>query len=375
MKDRATTWALLAISLAVLAGTQVQIKQLKRIAVEATDQAQGLERQVTLLQTELAAEREETRQVESRVDTLATSVGSRHTELEERTRATITESQARFQASLQAEVGQLRTSITSQSARLDALRPDRDALQRDLLQPTVQITCKGDIGSGVLVYSRRDSGGQAHSFVLTAHHVVSDVVQSLGAEEAREPVDLRILDPVARAYRSYQADIVSYDEGMDLALLKVRSDQEFANVARWASREKLQDLRSFTPIYTIGCPLGHEPMPSRGELTNLSKTVNGKTFWLVSAPTIFGNSGGGVFLEESHELIGVCSMVCVYQNLIPVPVSHMGVVVPGEAVLAWLDSQYLGFIHQDGAPKDACDWMRAAMRRWEPSVLALTWGE
>ncbi len=373
MKNRATKWILVVVALAALVATQFQIRELDTVAREATSRSRGLEDEVIRLETELRAERQETKAVETRVASLASDVDCRQAELETRTRETLTATTVQIHASLEKEFGLLRTSLSSATARLDALKPDQDVLCRDLIWPTVQITCAGDIGSGVVIHSRADRSGVWNTYVLTAHHVVEDMIRVVNGQELRDPVQVRIFNPAAARYDPYEADIVSHHVPMDLALLRVRSNVGFPDTARLASRERLQALRSFTPIYTIGCPLGHEPMPSRGDITSLNKMVDGKKFWLVSAPTIFGNSGGGVFLEDTHELIGVCSMVCVYQNLIPVPVSHMGVVIPGEAVLAWLDSQYLQFVYREDVPKEVCDWMRSAMRPLDHSVLAVTW--
>ena len=36
---------------------------------------------------------------------------------------------------------------------------------------------------------------------------------------------------------------------------------------------------------------------------NLSKVLDGQSYWMINAPTIFGNSGGAIYLSETHEML------------------------------------------------------------------------
>lgn len=386
MQDRMILWSMLVASAGALAVTQIQVHRLSQVACEATSQVDELE-------TRLSREERDTSARLTQVDDSTHAVADRlshvetsHARFEHDTNVTVARASARFEHDLETNVGCLRAklddtekTLSLQGARLAVLdvSPEvaRDALRRDLILPAVQIRCGGDIGAGVLVYSRPGANGAYETYLLTAHHVVSDMIGRVDSAELRDSVDVRILDPGSDKYRDYPARIVTYSEEHDLALLRLDSDQPFEHIARLAGHEKLKDIRCFEPIYTVGCPLGHDPMPSRGEITCRNKEVRGELLWIVSAPTIFGNSGGGVFLEEGHELVGICSMVCVYQNLIPVPVSHMGVVVPGETVLSWLDSQSYQFLYDDSVSRAACDWTRAAMREVDQDLLAVTWDD
>lgn len=270
-------------------------------------------------------------------------------------------------AALRASLDETRGSVSVQQARLSALAQtaaERNAtLARDLLWPTVQVRVGSDVGSGVLVFSRAVDAEHCESFVLTAHHVISEAIPTTPTSGKNDPVLVRAYDPESGALEDWAAEVAAWHPSHDLALLRIRSEYPFTGVARLASTEKLKAIRRFAPIYTVGCPLGHDPMPSAGQVTNQDKELNGERYWIVSAPTIFGNSGGGVFLEETRDLIGICSMVCVVQNLVPMPVSHMGVVVPGETVLRWLDAEGYGFIHDERMPRTVCDWMRTARER------------
>ncbi len=399
MKNRLMFGTILVVAAATIAVMQFQVRELKHLARAADERARTLEAEVGRLESTVAdQERHQSdrlcevdarveatsRRVEDRLTGLAGQVEARHTQIERQTRVALSHASTKFQQDMNAQVGVLRSALldqqrtlSTQAERLATLsvpsRASAQDLRRTLIYPTVQIRCDGDIGAGAIIYSRPGPSGGFDTYVLSAYHVVSDFVAAGGPWETRDPASLRVWTAEAASPADFEADIVAYQEELDLVLLKVRSDQPFRHVAPIASREKLKAMTPFTSIYTVGCPLGHDPMPSRGEITNQSKDVNGRRFWIVSAPTIFGNSGGGVFLEDTRELVGVCSMVCVYQNLIPVPVSHMGVMVPGEAVLDWLDSQCYQFLYDPGMTKNTCDWMRAATRGVPSNALAGTW--
>ena len=109
----------------------------------------------------------------------------------------------------------------------------------------------------------------------------------------------------------------------------------------------------FSKVYAIGCPLGYAPMPTSGELTSTCKELDGVTYWMTNAPTIFGNSGGGIYLAESRQLVGVLSRISAYKNLIDVAVPHMGIVTPMTLVYDWLDTTEFAFVHKEGIEPQA----------------------
>jgi hypothetical protein len=109
-------------------------------------------------------------------------------------------------------------------------------------------------------------------------------------------------------------------------------------------REEVQGLRIFTPVYAVGCPLGNKPLSTAGELTSKAKLVGSQLFWMINAPTFFGNSGGGVYLAKDCRLIGISSMIYTYGKSHPVVVPHMGLFVPLDVIYDWLEHQGYGFI-------------------------------
>jgi S1-C subfamily serine protease len=275
----------------------------------------------------------------------------------------------RSQASLagaRADFDRLRAQTASGFARaLDELaaRESRDPaqLQHDILGPSVQVNVQGSVGGGTLLYSR-----DTHSYVITACHVIQKILAAGGDDETRAPAEVTIYDDVGASMDSVDGDLVAWDEHKDLALLRLRTVHELRNVARLASRESLRSIRVFTPIYAVGCPLGHDPLPTLGEVATLNKEVNGERFWMMNAPTIFGNSGGGVFHRETRELIGVSVMVCTYDGAVSTPVPHLGIMVSLETVYDWLDSLNYHFIYDPEFPLEAFESVRPTHAKGAP---------
>jgi S1-C subfamily serine protease len=267
----------------------------------------------------------------------------------------------RSQASLagvQAEFERLsrRTTEGFSRALADlAARESRDpaVLQHDILGPSVQVNVQGSVGGGTLLYSQG-----THAYVVTACHVIQKILAAGDDEETRAPAEVTLYNDRGGSVDSVDGDLVAWDERKDLALLRLRTVHEFSNVARLASRETLRSVRVFTPIYAVGCPLGHDPLPTLGEIATLNKEVNGERFWMMNAPTIFGNSGGGVFHRETRELIGVSVMVCTYDGAVSTPVPHLGIMVSLETVYDWLDSLHYHFIYDPEFPLEAFESAR-----------------
>lgn len=256
-------------------------------------------------------------------------------------------------ADARAQLGQLRTESAVDIARAfghmearlaEAGHRDPARLQHDILAPSVQVNVKGSVGGGTLLFSR-----DTHSYVISACHVLQKIIPGHD-DETREPVEVTLYDDLGASTDTVDADLVAWDDRKDLALLRLRAVHEFPNAARLASRETLRATRVFTPIYAVGCPLGHDPLPTLGEIATLNKEVNGERFWMMNAPTIFGNSGGGVFHRETRELLGVSVMVCTYDGAVSTPVPHLGIMVSLETVFDWLDELHYQFIYDPEYP-------------------------
>lgn len=236
--------------------------------------------------------------------------------------------------------------------------PERTAAETAaaILWPSIQVHGRtGGGGGGTIVYSRR-----GETYALTAFHVVAKAVQrDADGRETRQPVAVTLYRADGAPDTRLDADLVVWHERKDVALLRLRTDRMLP-AAKTASRAARASTGVFTPVYAVGCPLGHDPLPTAGEISTLRKVVQGERFWMMSAPTIYGNSGGGVFHRDTLDLIGVSTMICTYDNPSATPVPHLGIVLPIESVAAWLDTTgRLHIIDPEAPPAGA-----SARRDW-----------
>lgn len=227
------------------------------------------------------------------------------------------------------------------------VRKDTVAMKRRMLFPTVQLRGNGTVGSGVLVYSERQVGGDGttvHStFLLTACHVVAEVLGGIVAP-GRRLEELRIHQQEGEEPQEVTGRVVIHDRDLDIALLQVESTRHFPYLADPLPREEWSRIDVFSPAYAVGCPLGNRPMPTLGEVSSRSKKVGSQVFWMLNAPTFFGNSGGGVYTASGYRLIGVSSMIYTYGKSHPTVVPHMGLFVPLESICAWLEREGYDFV-------------------------------
>ncbi|MEM7261501.1 MAG: trypsin-like peptidase domain-containing protein [Planctomycetota bacterium] len=253
----------------------------------------------------------------------------------------------RVEGSASKQVLQFSERVTDLETRI---RREPDDLKRRMIYPVIQLRGNGTVGSGVIISSERESqGGKAITYVLTAFHVVQEITDGLddptriGEVKFVNPEDDRLL-PIAGGAR-----VVAFQPDIDIAMLRMELDEPWPYVATLVSPEEARNVEIFDPVYAVGCPLGNKPLPTVGEISSQEKIVAGETFWMVNAPTFFGNSGGGVFLSDSGELIGISSMIYTYGKTTPMVVPHMGLFVPLETVRDWLRKEGYATLFTDEA--------------------------
>jgi len=225
--------------------------------------------------------------------------------------------------------------ISDLQRRMDAVAPGR---YDTLLGPTVKLSSKSDVGSGTVVFSGKREDRYV-SYIVTAFHIVEQNY------DAARPIPLEVISfSDGQKVREEKGVVVLVHAPLDLALVEVESDGPYVSTARLLPPERAAAVPLYARVHAIGCPLGYAPMPTSGELTSKNKTLDGQNYWMVNAPTIFGNSGGGIFLAESGEMIGVLSRISAYKNLIDVAVPHMGIITSMDKVFEWLEREGFGFV-------------------------------
>lgn len=218
-------------------------------------------------------------------------------------------------------------------------RRDTARMWSELLGPTVQLSGTATVGSGVLLPSQPVEDGGHRTYLLTAWHVVRDIQSD--PSRPVEPVPVHIYRPDG-SYQAETARLLAHDATIDAALLLMNTDRAFAHGARLASREDLEQVAIFGAVYAVGCPLGNDPIPTYGEVADLRHRVDGEPYWMISAPTYIGNSGGGIFDAETHDLIGIFSKIYTHGAVRPTVIPHMGLVTPLARIYDWLETVGFG---------------------------------
>ena len=247
----------------------------------------------------------------------------------------------------------LRERLNSNSTLNEAPNTDQDShlakratRWRKLMGPAVQLSGGGTVGSAVLLPSERSEGGW-RTQLLTAWHVVRDIRLGLG-DDALIPVTIFNEDGNSR---TEEARVLCRDSSIDIALLELTSTKSRLPGVQLATRASLAKVQVFEDVYAVGCPLGNDPIPTHGKLSDTSHMVDGTKHWMVSAPTYIGNSGGGIFHAESEELVGIFSKLYTHGSLRPTVVPHMGLAIPLTEVYDWLEGEgYAALVPDQAEP-------------------------
>ncbi len=242
---------------------------------------------------------------------------------------------------LRTELHTYRAQLKSQSIALNSAHKAKDpesireSLRRDILRPVFQLSGTDAVGSAVLIHEDKEGPGYSY-YALTSYHVVRDILSERpGVEDYyAEVIDAYFERNTGEILA--EASLVAENVPADLALMRIEASESLGQVAQLAPLERAGEIKSFSPIYTVGCPLGTAAQATRGEVTRRHWEVSGEPLWMISSPAFFGNSGGGVFLEETHELVGIFAKIYTHGSFRPQVVTHMGLAVPLQVLHSWL---------------------------------------
>ena len=249
-----------------------------------------------------------------------------------------------------------------------------------MFYPTVRVRTKKAGGSGTVVYSKKH-GEEVHTYVITNHHVIADSVKIEKKWDSvlKRKTDKEKLDTVFVEFFRYnnyshtvgsfavEADIVAYSEvegGQDWALLRVRDKENTADwVANMFPLNDLDNVHIFDKSYAVGASLGHPPVASEGMITYMDDEIDSYKYWMSSAPTIFGNSGGAVYRwsdnRKQYEYIGVPSRISIQpMGFSADAITHMGYFIPIERVYKLLEENDYQFIYDEKISIEDCQKAR-----------------
>jgi len=261
----------------------------------------------------------------------------------------------------------------------------------NLLYPTVRVRTDKAGGSGTVIYSKpvpEGSPEEGHeTYVLTNCHVINDNIRvekkwsTLLKREVKTDVladcTVELFDFEYGSWESghsaYKAEIMCYDKDMDLALLRVRSTKPFEFVATvFPKDEHKKRLKMFMDVYAVGCGMGHPPLATKGNLTGFTDIIDNYPYWLSTAPTIYGNSGGSLYLADTYEFIGIPSRIAVNMGGFSADaITHLSYFIPITSIYSFLEDQVFNFLFDDNYTSVKCADMRKSKRDRDEHTMAI----
>lgn len=224
------------------------------------------------------------------------------------------------------------------------------------------VNCNG--ASGTIIYSKSDADNIYSTYILTNYHVISGAIRIVSKWDSDLQKDAKtekrsIIYVESFKYRDIstpigtlkvEADIVLHSETEDLALVKLRSEEQYLYVAALLPWHK--NVYVMDETVAVGCSLGWPPLPSVGTITRKNFQIDSLPYHMSSAQIIYGNSGGAMFLADTGEFIGIPSKAAAYGwGLIA---THMGLFIPIDRIYAWLEEEHYDFIYDDTQSEQEC---------------------
>ncbi|MHA2265756.1 MAG: S1 family peptidase [Candidatus Thorarchaeota archaeon] len=221
-----------------------------------------------------------------------------------------------------------------------------DLVTRDFLQEQLQSVYRidttvldpsgvdrGATGTGVAFNMEKNEDGTYTVYILTAKHIVSTVVELQTGTIKVQQMSAAPGDASDDPSAEWDAGIVTWHPKLDLAVIAILTAEE----------PVISDLAAEAPIvadeiYAIGMPLGKGALITDGFVGHLvTSPLNANVLghWAVSAPIIFGNSGGGVFRKSDGKLIGI-SVKIATMGFMGGPVPHFHLMIATDTIRPWL---------------------------------------
>ena len=229
-------------------------------------------------------------------------------------------------------------------------------------------------GSGVVVYSQ-----DKENYILTNNHVIANLIdiEEKWNSVAQRPIKVESRAEAVVEFFTYEdmsritdasakkAEVVAWDEQMDLALLKLKSTLPIDAVAPiMHPSEEAKKLFISTPIRTVGCGLGVPPLMTVGSIGGFDFPIDNLPYMLCTAPSIFGNSGGPVFSAETAEVIGLTARISVaFMGFSASPITHMGWAIPTKTIHKFFENHFYDFIIDPSVDREESHRKREELRK------------
>jgi len=276
-------------------------------------------------------------------------------------------------------------------------------IHKAVLYPIVRVSTEkaaGEkaAGTGVVIYSKPtpdskdkpDDDKEYETYVVTCWHVVEEAIKFMkkwsaiaqreitAEDRALVKVEIFKYEKLSRCVggTTYNAEIVAWDKGIDIAVLKIHAIERFKHVAKIYSRGKGDEIKLGTDVVSCGCSMGHEPFFMFGKIAAKHDIIENKEYWMTTANVIFGNSGGPNFLDGTYEYIGNTARVTVVPQFgfgVDV-VTWMGFFMPIDSIYDFFDESFLQFIYDEKFTSVQCAELRKAKMEEEEKKLFIPIG-
>ena len=220
---------------------------------------------------------------------------------------------------------------------------------RGILASTVRIIRENATGSGIAIYHNQVDDIHYTYFITNAH-----VVEN--AKEVQVMKYSYLRNASISSTETFTGEVIAKDTDIDLALIEVMTPREIGPTVQFDSLSLNSNLTLYQRVYVSACPLGNPPLITDGHVGFISDTRN-----VITAFSIFGSSGGGVFNKEGR-LVGIVRGISmVPMENVNIPESSLTHVIPGPIVRSWLLAKNLSFIFNDGT-HESYVFMREALK-------------
>src|SRR3989338_6695911 len=202
------------------------------------------------------------------------------------------------------QIQELNKTITGQSAEIEALRKEVEALKsrpsqtplvisspkitqklsnaeiiRKIKPTIVYVETNNSVGSGMIL--------SVDGFILTNAHVISGV----------SSVQIKLFNS-----KTFSGVVVGRDENIDLALLKINTDNVSA-----IELGNSDDVQQGDEVFALGYPFGLEGDVSFKEGTISRRISDGDATYLETSAEIHPGNSGGPLVNKYGEVVGVNS--------------------------------------------------------------------
>lgn len=243
-------------------------------------------------------------------------------------------------------------------------------MDKDILtaySASCRVDAKQAKGSCTIIYSKGEE-----TYALTNFHVISNnikygtvwdsLLQKDVKKELKDAVQILFprmnKDNDVKGHATVSADIVLYDKEQDMALLKFRDEVPYPTI-KWYPKEGARKVQILTELTCIGAALGEKPIVTRGLLNGKQIEIGNYEYWMSSAQSIFGNSGGGMFVSEGGFFFGIPSRIAVQpMGFTAQAITHMGYFIPLFRIYDWLEDNCYQFLYDEAFTSAKCEKLR-----------------